>query len=103
MSTVHQPRVPLPPPDDPFFYGWRDVYRKDEHGRRVHEQIPLTREDVLHPQEGDHVMNGSPHDEDCIYLTNVCKARVTDQPNAAVLHDVGVYWDITELGHHSPD
>jgi colicin import membrane protein len=102
MSTIPKPRR-TSPENDPFFYGWRYVRRAGNNGRKVWVEVPLTREDVLHPQEGDHVMNGSPHDEDCIYLTNVCKARTADQPNAVVLHDVGVYWDVPGLEHHSPD
>jgi colicin import membrane protein len=88
---------------DPFFYGWRDVYRRQPDGTVVWEQVPLTFEDVLHPQEGDHIVQNSLHDRDWDYIGDVLKARFADVPGALVLRDVGVFWDHPELSHHSPD
>jgi hypothetical protein len=39
----------------------------------------------------------------CAYLTYVFRAELAGDPSAVVLHDTGVYWDIKELRHHSPD
>ena len=91
------------PPADPFFYGWRDVPRESGQGERGYDRVPLTEYDVLHPQEGDHIMNGPVHDVDCTYLRGVFSGRVADDPAAAVFYDVGVYWDDPILDHHSPD
>jgi colicin import membrane protein len=88
---------------NPFFYGWRDVYRKQPDGTTVWEQVPLTFEDVLHPQEGDHIVQNSLHDRDWDYIGDVLKARFAEVPGALVLRDVGVFWDDPELRHHSPD
>jgi hypothetical protein len=41
--------------DDPFRYGWRYVKRVLPDGTVDLEQMPLTLEDVLHPQEEDHI------------------------------------------------
>jgi len=41
---------------DPYRYGWRYVRCEREDGVVVTEQVPLTLEDVLHPQEGDQVL-----------------------------------------------
>jgi Uma2 family endonuclease len=104
MSTA--PRHPRPsgpsPEDDPFFYGWRDRIEY-VNGKRVLVQVPLTREDVLHPQEGDHIVNNNPHAKDVRYLAGSFEARLTHDPTAIVLSDVGVYWPDPVLDHHSPD
>ena len=44
----------LPPPD-PFRFGWRYVQQIRANGSKVSVQVPLTLDDVLHPQEGDHI------------------------------------------------
>ena len=46
---------------EPFYYGWRYVRRRYPNGREVVEQVPLTREDVLYPQEGDFVIQNDNH------------------------------------------
>ena len=48
--------------DDPFYYGYRWVRAKNAEGKIVSEQVPLTREDLLDPQEDDHVSNRFWHD-----------------------------------------
>jgi Uma2 family endonuclease len=81
---------------DPFFYGFRHGRRVDEQGREHLTWIPLTKEDVLFPQEGDHIMQNEQHDGDCAYLKNVFKTRVKDDPSALVLSDTGVLWDFLD-------
>lgn len=65
MSTAQPTTFPEPeiPPDDPFFLGRRYV----DHGTYV-EEVPLTLEDVLHPQEEDRVTVNDPHVALCFYL-----------------------------------
>src|SRR5712692_5232607 len=100
MSTV--PRRRGLSPTDRFRYGWRYVPQKDAQGREVDwVQVPLTREDVLHPREGDYIVESDAHDDDCAYLKNVFRARLADDPHALVLSDCGIYWDIPALRHHS--
>ena len=55
MSRVTPPPVLLDrPADQPEFpYGWREVQRALPDGSVEFDRIPLTLEDVLHPQEGD--------------------------------------------------
>jgi hypothetical protein len=56
MSTVpHRP--PVRPPDppggpDPFHYGGRDVHIIRPDGTEELDRVPLTLEDVLHPEVG---------------------------------------------------
>jgi Uma2 family endonuclease len=98
-----RPTPPQPPASDPFYYGWRDVHRTLPDGRVVWEQIPLTLEDHLHPQEGDHFVEGSQHSEERDYLADIFRSRLADDRHALVLSDTGVYWNEPGLDHHSPD
>jgi colicin import membrane protein len=86
-----------------FEYGYREVVSKLPDGRYRSVRIPLTLEDVLHPQFGDVHMLGDPHDEDYHYLKVVLKARHAGNPSFVVFSDCGIYWDIPGLRHHSPD
>jgi Uma2 family endonuclease len=102
MSTVRR-RQGLSPADR-FRYGWRDVPVRNARGRVIgSEQVPLTREDVLHPQEGDHIMTSDHHGNDCAYLRNVFRAQLASAPHALVFSDLAIYWDIPALRHHCPD
>jgi Uma2 family endonuclease len=101
MSTL---KPPVPPNAvDPFRYGWRDINRRRPDGTIEWEQIPLTLEDVLHPQEGDVILESTQHDRNVRYLADVLSERLANDPGALVLRDCGVYWDIPDLRHHSPD
>ena len=96
MSTVINPHfLPPPlPPEDPFRLGWRYVPRTRADGSTVLHQVPLTAEDVLHPEEEDFIMHTTAHDEDCVYMRNVFKARLAGKPGAVVLHDCRVDFDV---------
>jgi Uma2 family endonuclease len=104
MSTLRKPTdLPPEPADDVFRYGWRDRYEKDERGRVRFVRIPLTREDVLHPQEGDKIVQNDPHFTDVVYLVTVLRALLADRPDALVLSDCSIIWDIRALRNHGPD
>ena len=104
MSTVRKPNPSRDPRrEDPFFYGWRDTYRVGAHGRKEYVQMPLTSEDVLHPQEGDHIMLGDAHSDDTSYLKNTFRIQLASDATARVFNDLGIYWDLPELDHYSPD
>src|SRR5438045_2168111 len=68
-DTANHPKVP--PANDPFFYGWRIVHSKSPNGRAKEEQVPLTQEDILHPQEEDFRVHSQAHNDDCAYLKYV--------------------------------
>ena len=91
---------------DPLFgaypYGWRYTHRIID-GEEGWEQVPLTREDLLHPQLGDTKVHNEYHERFSAYLYYVLTQQVADDPHAVVLHDVGVVWDNPNLKHHSPD
>jgi colicin import membrane protein len=90
-------------PDDLFRYGWRWVVRTLPGGHLREYQEPLTLEDVLHPQEGDFIVQNADHERLCRYLADVCDAQLADDPSAVVLHDVRVAWDEAGKHAHGPD
>jgi Uma2 family endonuclease len=88
---------------DLYRYGWRYVRRERDDGVVVMEQVPLTLEDVLHPQEGDQVTHSDAHQRRRRYLMNVLEAQFAADPTAVVLDDVRVAWDHPDLKPHGSD
>jgi Uma2 family endonuclease len=86
-----------------FRYGYREVKKKLPNGRIAWERVPLTLEDVLHPEFGDVHVLSDPHADDRMYLRIVLKDRYAGDPSVVVLSDCGIFWDIPRLRHHSPD
>jgi colicin import membrane protein len=95
-------RVPSKPAAS-FDYGYRYVEKKRRDGRIDFVRVPLTLDDVLHPQFGDVHVLSDPHTDDCTYLRTVLKNRYADDRSVAVLSDCGILWDKPGLEHHSPD
>jgi Uma2 family endonuclease len=102
-----EPPPDLPPQDDPFHYGWRYVLRRlDPDGNEVWDQIPLTLDDVLHPEVGDFIVNSTAHARDCKYLADVIESRCKRHPRwkALVLSDTRVAWPERKgVRGHGPD
>jgi len=90
-------------PSDPFRYGWRYVAHERADGKTTYEQVPLTLEDVLHPQEGDHIMQGEEHIGWCLYLHMVFSHLLSHDPLAVVFQDLLFLWDVPGLKGHAPD
>jgi Uma2 family endonuclease len=101
MTQVLEPHTTAASDAQP--YGWRYVQSKPSSGGIKIDQIPLTREDVLYPQEGDQVRHDDAHQRRCVYLYDVLRARVAADPAAVVLHDVLVKWDVLGLRGLGPD
>jgi Uma2 family endonuclease len=102
MSTAAVPRsTPPPRPGASFDIGWRDVLVHHPDGATTRQQIPLTLEDALHPQEGDHFVLNTLHNRDWRYLQDVFENRLKDDPSALVLGDCKLLWP--DGVHHSPD
>src|SRR5262249_29871965 len=89
--------------EERFRYGWRHVRVQHRDGSVTFKQVPLTLEDVLHPEFGDFIVRGYAQNEDLEYLRNALKARLHDHPTAIVLTKCGVFWDVRGLKHHCPD
>jgi Uma2 family endonuclease len=88
---------------DPFRYGWREVPRTLPDGRVEWEQVPLTLEDVLHPQEGDVIPERPYHSGERAYLYEVCKSRADRIPDGVIFSDCLINWGVAGMGNHSPD
>lgn len=90
-------------PNDPFRYGWRYVAHEQADGKITYEQVPLTLEDVLHPQEGYHIMQNEEHVDWCIYLYTVFRRLLAHTSLAVVFQDLLFLWDVPGLKGHAPD
>ena len=90
-------------PNDRFAYGWRYVQEILPDGTEKWSQVPLTLEDVLHPQEEDFRLLNDPHWQDCFYLGGAFKAALAETPGAHVLGDCRVAWDEAGEYAHGPD
>jgi hypothetical protein len=87
MNTASKARVPLPGPDqaDPFRHRWRYVGVRGLGGAESLDQVALlTLEDVLYPEIGDfRAHSDPPHDDDFIYLKDVLKLPLANDPSAS--------------------
>ncbi|HTU91249.1 MAG TPA: Uma2 family endonuclease [Gemmataceae bacterium] len=90
-------------PPNPFRFGWRDVHQIGPDGSKQWTQVPLTQEEALHPQEGDHISENRQQEIDRRYLTSVLEWRLSGNPQALVLSDCLINWGVPGLGNHSPD
>jgi colicin import membrane protein len=102
-TTTPQPVPHTDANADPFRYGWRLVLRPTPDNPRHLEQVPLTLEDVLHPEVGDFIVHSDRHETDRMYLTAVLRARLEPSRRAIVLSDVRIAWDLPDLRAHGLD
>ena len=106
MSTAKETQVGLDkddPTEDIWRYGWRYVPVEQPDGSTEWDQIPLTLDDILHPLEGDHIVQNAAHNSDCRYLSNVFIDRMAGDPNGLVLSDVGVDYNLPAIRPICPD
>ena len=105
MSTVSKPpksRSTRTEPD-PYRYGWRYVHITRPDGTEDFDQVPLTLEDVLHPEEGDVILQSDPHDKELAYLRTLFETRLKGDPRAVVLSDCLVDWNLPGIKPFVPD
>ncbi len=102
-TTITDPKVAENIKEDRFELGWRYVPRPLPNGDYFQERVPLTLEDILHPEVGDFRLHTQDHERFCVYLYDVFKACLTGDPTAIVLHDVRVAWAEPEIKAHGPD
>jgi Uma2 family endonuclease len=103
MSETTTLSTTAPPADDLFRYGWRYVKRVRSDGEVEYEEVPLRAEDLLHPEEGDHVTHTPLHQRICTYIINVFEALLAHDPSAVVLNDCRIAWDMPNLRPYGPD
>jgi colicin import membrane protein len=104
MNPEPKPLSPaVPPADNPYYYGWRYVERRLPDGRVEVDQVGLTLEDVLHPQEDDVIPERPLHELERGYLAGVFRTRLEGLNHGLVLSDCLVDWGIEGLRDLSPD
>lgn len=94
--------TPRPDPD-PFRYGWRYVSVRDEEGKERTRQVPLTPEDILHPEEGDFIGHPPLHGLIRGYLRDVARTYFADRSDIVVTSDCRVDWGSKYGWIHGPD
>ncbi|MBV7327295.1 Uma2 family endonuclease [Chloroflexi bacterium TSY] len=93
----------IPAEDDPYRYGWREVLQTNEDGQEELVYIPLTLEDILHPEEDDRRLHARDHEEMCAYLNAAINAKYADDPHTFSLPDVRIDWNIPGVKAYTPD
>ena len=88
---------------DPFRYGFRYIEETDAQGKIKWTQMPLTLDDVLHPQVGDFIAQSSEHDAVCDYAKTVCKHQSKSRLDTVALHDVRVDLNVPGVKPVGPD
>src|SRR5256885_897488 len=92
-DTIVPAVVPAAEKEDPFRYGWRFVKKSRPDGSEYLDQVPLTLEDVLHPQEEDVIPENTEHQPERDHLSGAGRSRLDRLRNGVVLSDCIIDWD----------
>ena len=98
MSTVSNSPVPETPGTGPVSLrlAVRRIVAPD--GTETFDQVPLTLEDVLFPEDGRFHRADRPHDIDLALPQDVFEAAAVRQPRAVVVSDCRVDWNLPGVG-----
>lgn len=98
-------KLPIPEEssDDPFRLGWRFRRVRLPDGRADLVEEPLTVEDLLDPQLGDHVVQNSWHVATVHRLFEILSRRYKPHPEVFVSCDLKMIWGIQGLPNPAPD
>lgn len=93
----------IAPADDPFYYGhrWQEV--TDEDGNVDTIEIPLTQDDFLDPQEGDHFVQGTLHEKDVEKIKSIFRRLHRHHQALIVYSDLKIDWGVKGLKNPAPD
>jgi len=101
-ETVAAPVVPAADAN-PYRFGWRYVKQTLPDGRVEVREVPLTLEDVLHPQEDDVIPENSTHEPERGYLTWSFRDRLERVPRGHIFSDCLLDFNVAGLRALSPD
>jgi Uma2 family endonuclease len=97
------PRTEPPTQPDPYRYGWRFVKKLLPDGGTDLVQVPLTLEDVLHPQVDDVIPERTYQERDAEYLRPIFRRRTARLPGSHFLADCLIDWNVPGIRNHAPD
>jgi Uma2 family endonuclease len=97
-----EPQELVPTPEDPFPYGWRYITIQ-RNGEEELLQVPLTLDDVLHPEEEDYVIQLDEHFVLCKYLYEILHWWLQEEPQTVVVYDMLIDWNKEGIRPHAPD
>ncbi len=104
ITSQETPYDPSPPPEeDEFRYGWRYVNRTLPDGTETVDEVPLTLEDRLFPEEGDQTTDTELHHRDREYCNQSLKKLYADDPTVAVLCDHRIDFNVARIRPMGPD
>lgn len=92
-----------PPADDLFYYGHRIVEVYDDAGNRHYEYHPITQDAFLDPEEGEHFVQGTLHNDDTECLKSIFRHHYRDDPTTGVYSDLKFLWGLKGLSQPCPD
>jgi Putative restriction endonuclease len=84
-----------------FRYGVRYVRRSLGNGKKEWVATDMPREALLHPTDQDYPLEANAHNDDCVYLRDVLRARVP--ASGLVLMNSRVDWGVAGIEPHGPD
>lgn len=91
------------PGADPFPYGWRIRHVRLPSGEVAEQQIPLTPEDLLDPQLGDVVVQGTKHYRETHDVGGPIWNHFRPREDVLVASDLKMLWGIPDLPEPAPD
>lgn len=94
--------TPDPTLDDPFYWGSRYMRAEDPDGTTRLVEVPLTRADVLDPQQGDMYHHDTDH-QLFIRRLAVTLELWLDAEDVAIYNDVKIRWPDPSLPEPAPD
>jgi colicin import membrane protein len=106
MNERIRPELQSAPPggeDDPFRLGWRYKNVTLPDGTETVEEVPLTEEDLLYPEEGDFAVNPPAHLVDLEYCHISLTSLYVGNPSVVVLGDCRVDYGVEGVRPLGPD
>lgn len=103
MNQIYRPGPPPKRVEEEPFYGWRYIKRTQPDGTEKYEEVELRQEDLLYPEEGDHVVYEPVHTRDFKYCSDALETFFKDDPSVVVLSDNRVDFGAAGVRPLGPD